>query len=82
MIAAPKVFVPVPLEVKLLKVIAPEFNVAVPFPEKTTVEPPSVNVPLGSFVNKVPVVPESVIVELFAVSVPVEVIFKVAPDRA
>ena len=39
-IAAPKVLVPVPLEVKLLNVIVPELTVASPFPDNITVDVP------------------------------------------
>ena len=80
--SAPKVLVPVPLDVKLLNVIAPEFNVVVAFPEKTTVEVPAVNVPVP-FVNNGPVVPDNVIVEALAVNAAGDApIVSVVPERA
>lgn len=68
-ILLPSVFVPVPEEVIASKVIVPEFNVALPLPEKVVVEvPPMVNVPTR--VNNVPDVPVTVKVALWMSRVP------------
>ena len=80
--AAPRVLVPVPEEVKELKLIVPELMVASPLPENTTVEVLAVNAPPAVIVIRVPVVPDKVIVEALAVSVPAEPIVNVVPLKA
>jgi hypothetical protein len=68
-IAAPSDFVPVPEDVSELNVISPEFTVAVPFPERITVEVPAVNTPPVPNVKSVPLVPLSVTFDEPAVNV-------------